>query len=160
MKKYSIAFMLLLFIECSPKISPTDTPLPGSVQDMTLQQIIQGEEADSIITHLHRKIVTEAESYIGMYQGAGSTGTMYITVYPESVQAVEDLTRMADRIRDPEIGGKMGFLHFRELTRYGDNVYMALQHQRAHFFYVRTNKLYWWDVEPQVAISSLQELME
>lgn len=158
MKKITIVLGVILLIGCGGGIQ-NDTPLPDSIQDMTLQQIIRGEAADQAITQLHKKEVTTADNYIGEYQGGEFSSTLYLTVYQDSTQALADLQKMAARIRDPQVGGQMGFQHVRHLTSYGENVYMTLQHQRAHFFYVIQNKLYWLDTNPRVAMAAIEQLL-
>ncbi len=157
MKKIVLLIGILL-LGCGGGIQ-NDTPLPNSIQDMTLRKIIEGEEADQVITQLHQKEVTSATNYIGEYQGSDYSSTLYLTVYQDSSQALTDLHKMAERIQDPQVGGQMGFQHVRQLTSYGNNVYMTLQNQRAHFFYVIRNKLYWLDTNPRVALAAIKQLL-
>lgn len=157
MKKIVILIGILL-LGCGGGIQ-NDTPLPNSIQDMTLRKIIEGEEANQVITRLHKKEVTTATNYVGEYAGSDYSSTLYLTVYPDSTQALADLQKMAERIQDPQVGGQMGFQHVRHLTSYGENVYMTLQNQRAHFFYVIQNKLYWLETNPQVALAAIKQLL-
>jgi len=135
-----------------------ETPLPQSIRKMDLHRVMRDGEADSVITGLHGRPVTAAKNFIGWYQGDGTTGTLYLTVYPDSLQAIKDLNAMASRIRDPEIGGAMGFLHVRELPKYGNQVYLTLQNRRAHFFFVKGSGLYWLEVDPRIAMDAIREL--
>jgi len=159
MRHLLITITLGLLIACGQGVQH-DTPLPDTIQNMQLQEVIQGEEANAIVTKLHQKRVTTRESVIGRYQDNQYDATLYITMYQHPDSALRDLEQMARRIRDPEIGGKMGFQHVRELPSYGENVYMALQNRRAHYFYVVGENLYWLDANPNVGMASLEELLK
>lgn len=149
----------IAMIACSGGVQ-NDTPLPNSIQQMQLNEIIRGEEADDIITNLHQKVVTDQQNIIGKYEGTDGKATLYLTIYDDADSPVEDLDAMAKRIQDPDVGSQMGFQHVRQLTNYGDHIYMALQNNRAHYFYVEENMLYWLDVNPQVAMPAIKQLVQ
>ncbi|MCF7803764.1 MAG: hypothetical protein K9N46_00495 [Candidatus Marinimicrobia bacterium] len=159
MRKIISIFILGVLVGCGGGIQ-NDTPLPNSIQDMQISEIMQGGEADEVITKLHQKVVTDQENYIGEYSGKDYDATLYLTVYDNPDSALSDLNKMVERIQDPHVGGQMGYQHTRELTKYGENVYMALQNQRAHYFYVDGNELYWLDVDPHVAMGAIQQLTQ
>ncbi len=168
-KKNGIARMLLsrkrlvlplLFLLAGCGGVENTTPLPDAIQQMQLQEVIQGEDADEIIAKMHRNLVADRSNFIGRYRGKDYSATLYLSVYAHADSAVGDLENMTSRIRDPEIGGKMGYQHVRELTSYGEHVYMALQNRRAHFFYAIGHSLYWLDTDPNVGMAAIEELLE
>lgn len=155
--KRIIAIVVLVLIGCG-NVENT-TPLPDTIQNMKLHEVTQGEEADQVITQMHRKPVTDQKSYIGEYRGKEYQATLYLTIYSNPESAIQDLEQMTERIRDPQIGGQMGYQHVRGLDSYGENVYMALQNRRAHYFYVIDRHLYWLDANPHVGMAALKELL-
>ncbi len=159
MKKHILIVGILILVGCGGGSIQNDTPLPNSILQMRLQNIMSGQEADQIITQLHKREVTTGTNYVGDYEGSDYSSRLYLTVYPDSSLAIADLEAMAERIKDPEVGGQMGFEHIRELSDYSEPVYMSLQGARAHFFWVRNNRLYWLDTSPYTAMDSIAELL-
>ena len=154
------ALVTALLIGCGGGGIENNTPLPNSIQDMQLQNIVTGEQAQDELKKLHQKTVTSAESYIGEYQGNEYNARMYVTAYTGRDSALAALNAMANRMMDPHGGAmQMGFQHVRKLNKYGDHVYMALQGQRAHYFYVEDSNLYWLDIDPHVAMPAMGQLV-
>ena len=159
MRRAVAILIVVLLIGCGGGVE-NNTPLPNSIQEMQLQKVIQGEEADQVITNLHQKKVTDQQNYIGEYAGGDYDAKLYLTVYQHADSALSDLNKMNQRIQDPHVGGQMGFQHTRKLTSMGEHVYMALQNQRAHYFYVDGKHLYWLDVDPHVAMNAIKQLVQ
>jgi len=137
-----------------------NTPLPNSIQDMQLQNIVTGDQAKQQIEELHQKPVTSGESYVGEYKGKNYTAKMYVTTYTGRDSALAALQQMSSMMMNPHDDAmSMGFQHVRKLSKYGDNVYMALKGNRAHYFYVEGKDLYWLDVDPHVAMAAMQQLV-
>lgn len=159
MRRKIAAFIIGVFlVGCGGETNLT--PLPDAIQGMKLQETLQDGRADSVITQLHGKTVTAAQNFIGRYRSSHYSGTLYLTIYPDSVRAINALNAMAARIQDPQIGGQMGFIHVRELPKYGPHVYITLRKQRAHFFFVEGNTLYWLDINPAIAMNAIQEFTD
>lgn len=156
--KIAVFIVGMLMVGCGGGVN--NIPLPDAIQGMKLQETLRDGRADSVITQLHGKTVTAAKNFIGRYRSSHYSGTLYLTIYPDSVQALNALTAMATRIQDPQIGGQMGFIHVRELPQYGRHVYITLQKQRAHFFFVKGNSLYWLDVNPAIAMNAIREFTD
>lgn len=152
-------FTIVLLIGCGEGVE-NNTPLPNSIQEMQLQKVIQGEEADQVITELHKKKVTDQQNFIGEYAGKDYNAKLYLTVYQNADSALSDLNKMNARIQNPHVGGQMGFQHTRQLSGIGENLYMALQNNRAHYFYVDGANLYWLDVDPHVAMPAIKQLVQ
>jgi len=159
MKKHFLIFAIMVLVGCGGGSIQNDTPLPDSILQMDLQNVMSGQDADQIITQLHNREVTTGTNYVGDYEGPEYSSRLYLTMYPESSQAVADLEAMAERIKDPEVGGQMGFEHIRELTDYDVTVYMSLRGDRVHFFWVQDDGLYWLDTSPYAAMDSIAELL-
>jgi hypothetical protein len=150
--------LLLVLISCG-EASDDGFQLPDTLQQMKLTNAIQGESADKIITQMHQKVVTDQINYIGKYTSSQYNANLYVTVYDNPDDALTDLENMADRIKDPEVGAKLGYRHVRELPDLGRKAYMSLQSNRVHYFFVQNNELYWLDVDPHVAKAALDDLV-
>lgn len=142
-------FVVILAVGCNQ--SQSGNPLPASIADMERTNVIQGEDADKIITELHRKVVTDQSNFIGKYSGQQYSATLYITKYENKDGALEDFRRMAERINKPEVGGSMGFQHVRPVPELGNHAYMTIQGERVHYYFVKDGMLYWIDVDPEKA---------
>lgn len=149
--------LFVILVACGANQGQNGTPLPGSIADMELTNIIQGEDADKIITELHRKVVTDQTNFIGRYAGSQYNATLYITKYENEDGALEDFRRMAERINKPEIGGSMGFQHVRPVPELGNHAYMTVQSSRVHYYFVQKDMLYWLDISPEKAMAAVEQ---
>jgi hypothetical protein len=147
--------VVILAVGCNQ--GQSGNPLPASIADMDRTNVIQGEDADKIITELHRKVVTDQQNFIGKYSDDQYSATLYITRYDNENGALEDFRRMAERINKPEIGGSMGFQHVRPVPELGNHAYMTLQGGRVHYYFVKDEMLYWLDVHPEIAMQVVED---
>ncbi len=153
--------LLLIVIGCSGGVK-NDTPLPNSIEGMQLKQVYSGQKAQSMLKNMHQENVPSQNTYVGEYQGKQYNAKMYITVFSNPDTAVATLEKMAGAMmstKGASGGMAMGFQHVRKLDKYGDHVYMALQGNRAHYFYVKGNDLYWLDIDPHIAMSAMEHLV-
>jgi hypothetical protein len=129
--------------------------LPQSILQLRLTEEIRGTQAQEIIDAMHQKSVTPDENVIGTYFSTEGSAKLYVSVYASPKKAEEQYGKMIDLIRT----GSVIFSHIRELEVQGEKIYLCLGLGQAHYFFLLKKELYWWAVDPQVAQSSMQELI-
>jgi len=145
---------LLIFISCS-----TDNDsnyLPQKLGDLSLNKVIQKKKAAVIINKMHGKKLEDCKNYIGIYGEDHSKNILYVSVYENAEKAETNIKSMAMKMADassvfsPLKHSKMGDdLHF-ETDGMGFK----------HYFYRIDNILIWWQVEPDKAEATYDDLLK
>ncbi len=156
MKPFILALFALI-VACGSSQTQQENILPEEIATMTRTHAIMGADADTIITRLHRKVVTDQKNFIGQYSNGNHKATLYVTRYTEKDSALKDFQRMAERINNPKIGGSMGYKHIRNVPELGNHAYMTLEGERVHYYFVQESKLYWLEVDPEMAMNAVKQ---
>jgi soluble cytochrome b562 len=145
---------LLIFISCS-----TDNDsnyLPQKLGDLSLTKVIQKKKAAVIINKMHGKKLEDCKNYIGIYGEDHSKNILYVSVYENGEKAKTNIKSMAMKMADassvfsPLKHSKMGDdLHF-ETDGMGFK----------HYFYRIDNILIWWQVKPDKAEATYDDLLK
>jgi hypothetical protein len=129
--------------------------LPKMILQLHLTEEVQGEKAKEMMNELHHKEVAPEQNVIGKYQSSLGNATLYLSIYKSHNSAIEQLEKMAQRIKE----NNGVFSHFRETDILGTNVYLCLGLGQAHYFFRSDNCLYWFAVDMPLAQASMQELI-
>lgn len=150
-KPITLLVTLLLIAACSEQ---KDKPAPAAILHLEQTDLLSGESAAEIINHLHQKVVTPSENYVGRYEGNGHTATYYLSVYTTVDEANSELELMVENM---ERGGHI-FDHVRKRSINDRDVWMALGMGQAHYFYTQDNRLIWLAVDVPIAEDAIQSL--
>jgi hypothetical protein len=157
-KGYKISALILAglitFISCST--DNNSKYLPQKLGDLNLAKVVQNEKATVIINKMHGKRLDDCENFIAIYGSNDSKNILYISVYESAEKAKKNLMSMAMKManRSPVFSplkhGKMGEnVHF-------ETDGMGLK----HYFYRVDNVLIWWQVEPDIAVATYNDLLK
>ena len=130
--------------------------LPKKLGDLSLFNVIQNQEATRMINKMHGKTLDDCKNYIAHYGNDPSKNILYVSVYENSETAKTNLKNMAMKMANgsfifsPVIHTKMGN------TVYFETEGMGLK----HYFYRTENILIWWQVEPDYAEATSDDLFE
>ena len=130
--------------------------LPKKLGDLSLFKVIQNEEATSIIDKMHGKKLDDCKNYIAHYGNNQSKNILYVSVYENAEKAKTNLKIMAMKMAN-------GSSVFSPLThtKMRDNVYFETQGMGLkHYFYRTDNILIWWQVEPDKAETTYNDLLK
>ena len=150
----SILAYFLIFISCSN--ANNFNYLPAKLGDLNLVKVIQNEKATVIINKMHGKRLDDCKNFIAYYGNNDSKNILYVSVYKDNETAKTNLKNMAMKMANgspvfsPLKHGKMGKnVHF-------ETDGMGLK----HYFYRSDNILIWWQVEPDKAEATYNELLK
>jgi hypothetical protein len=129
--------------------------LPPKLGDLNLEKVIQNEKATVIINKMHGKRLDDCKNFIAYYGNNQSKNILYLSVYESAEIAKTNLKSMAMKMANgspvfsPLKHGKMGKnVHF-------ETDGMGLKHD----FYRTDNILIWWQVEPDNAGTTYNDLL-
>ncbi|TVQ99416.1 MAG: hypothetical protein EA399_07445 [Desulfovibrionales bacterium] len=135
--------------------SPIPAFIPQSIAGMTLINLIDGDEAATIIDRMHRGNVATQANFIAMYQGLDASATYYVSLYDNPQQALLDKEEMAEIMARED----HGFSHLMRRTKNDMVFYMALGQGQAHYFFARDNELIWLAVNIDMAEKALGDVL-
>lgn len=152
-KKFFQLIFLSFFVLIS--CSNGNDYLPKKLGDLTLTKIIQNEKATRIINKMHGKKLDGSDNIIAYYGSKKSGNMLYVTVYKNAEKAKTNLMSMAMKMAE-------GTQVFSPLTsiKMGDNAHFQTEGMGfIHYFYRFDNILIWWQVEPDKAESTYDDLI-
>lgn len=155
-KIYVLPFFLLIFLQACGEGKVGKAPLPEKIRELRLDSALDGEKAEEMIDKLHGKNVGSGDNYIGFYRGGGYNGTLYVSEFETSKEAISFFNKMSEKIRLSK-GGP--FSHFRTMKKGKLDVNMVLGLGQAHYFYARKNKLIWLGIDIPIAQQTLDQLL-
>ena len=132
------------------------SPLPERVGDLVLISEAQGESAREIVDRMHGKGVSPKQSNVGTYQSQSARADIYLSTYANTSEAQNVYRVMAERIG---AGGTPFFL-YQNVAIAGQSVSFCLGLGQAHYFFVRSEQLYWVSADAGVAQNMITELMK
>ncbi len=145
---------LLTFISCST--GDNSKYLPQKLGDLNLTKVIQNKKAAVIINKMHGKNLDDCKNIIAYYGNNHSKNILYVSVYENAEKAKTNLKSMAMKMAD-------GSSVFSPLThsKMGDSVHFETEGMGLkHYFYRIDNILIWWQVEPDKAEATYNDLLK
>lgn len=146
-----LVLMLVFFWESGEQVA-----VPDSLGSLQRTEVITGQEAQSHIDRLHGKGVTPEANFIARYAGEDGEATLFISQYREKADASEAESKMTTLIRN----GHPVFGHYREITMKGKSIRLCLGMGQAHFFFAHHDRVYWLSVDPTIAQSTIEDLVQ
>jgi hypothetical protein len=145
---------LLFFISCNTDKNPGD--LPQKLGILSFAKVIKNKEATAIINKMHGKTLDDCTNFIAYYGSNDSKNILYISIYENAEKAKTNIRNMAMKMANgssvfsPLTYGKMGHdVHFKTEG-------MGLK----HYFYRKDNTLIWWQVKPDKADATYNDLLK
>ena len=145
---------LLIFISCST--DNNHTHLPKKLGELNLTKVIQNKKAAVIINKMHGKKLDDCKNFIAIYGNNHSKNILYVSVYEKAEKAETNIKNMAMKMAN-------GSSVFSPLThtKMGDNVYFETEGMGLkHYFYRTDNISIWWQVEPDKAVATFDDLFK
>jgi hypothetical protein len=130
--------------------------LPLKLGGLNLAEVIQNKKATVIINKMHGKKLDDCENFIAYYGNSQSKNILYVSVYKDNETAKTNLKSMAMKIAN-------GSPAFSSLThsKMGENVHFETEGMGLkHYFYRVDNILIWWQVEPDKAEATYNDLLK
>jgi hypothetical protein len=145
----------------APKNKPVRTPahtnyLPKTLGGLSFFNVIQNQEATRMINKMHGKTLDDCKNYIAHYGNDPSKNILYVSVYENAETAKTNLKRMAMKMAN-------GSSVFSPLThtKMGDTICFETEGMGLkHYFYRTDNILIWWQVEPDYAETTTNDLLK
>jgi hypothetical protein len=153
---------LLILISCST--DNNSNYLPQKLGDLSQTKVIQGKKATDIINKMHDKTLDDCKNYIAYYGPNDFKNILYISVYESAEKAKTNIMNMAMKISS-------GSSVFSPLTYsgMGNETPIGMGHDAhfetdgmglKHYFYRTDNILIWWQVEPDKAETTYNDLLK
>ncbi|MBC8434447.1 MAG: hypothetical protein H8D96_21270 [Desulfobacterales bacterium] len=155
--KYVFSVFLICFfvlISCNNR-NDSINYLPKKLGGLSLSKVIENEEATKIINKMHGKTLAASDNYIAHYGSSSSRNSLYVSFYENDEKAKTELMSMAKKMAK---GTKV----FAPLTfdKMGDSVHFQTEGMgHKHYFYRIDNMLIWWQVEPDKAQATYNDLL-
>jgi hypothetical protein len=130
--------------------------LPKKLGGLNLTGVIQDKDATVIINRMHGKTLDDCENIIAYYGSGDAKNILYISVYENAEKAKTSLRKMAMKMA-------AGSTVFKPLThtKMGVGVHFETEGMGyKHYFYRVDNILIWWQVEPDMAAATFQDLLK
>ncbi len=138
------------------RTSENNNYLPKNLGELNLFKVIQNEEATIVIDKMHGKKLDECENFIAHYGSNNSKNILYVSVYENAEKAKMNIKNMAMKMAS-------GSSVLSPLThsKMGDNVHFETKGMGLkHYFYRIDNILIWWQVEPDKAEATFNDLLK
>jgi len=152
-----IVFPLVLIIGfCFISCGNNENDLPEKLGDLSLSKTIKSNDATKIVNKMHGKRIETIMNLIGYYGNGQSRNILYVSVYQNAEKAKNDLMKMATKMAK-------GTQVFAPLTlgKMGDNVRFQTEGMGfKHYFYRVDSILIWWQVKPDKAESTYNDLLD
>jgi hypothetical protein len=105
---------------------------------------------------MHGKTLDDCKNYIAHYRRDPSKNILYVSVYENSERAKTNLKNMAMKMAN----GSSVFSPVTH-TKMGETVYFETEGMGLkHYFYRMDNILIWWQVEPDCAETTYNDLLK
>jgi len=145
---------LLGFISCST--DNNSNYLPQKLGDLSFAKAIKNEEATAIINKMHGKRLDDCKNFIAYYGNNRSKNILYVSVYEGAEKAKENLKSMVMKL----VNGSPVFSPLRH-SKMDENVHFETDGMGLkHYFYRTDNILIWWQVEPDKAEITYNDLLK
>ena len=145
---------ILIFISCSKENNYNY--LPQQLGELSLGKVIQNKKATVIINKMHGKRLDDCKNFIAVYGDNHSKNILYVSVYENAKKAETNLKNMTLKMAN----GSPVFsplLH----SKMGDKVHFETEGMGLkHYFYRVDNILIWWQVEPDNALATFNDLLK
>ena len=149
-----ILVCLLILINCST--GNNSKYFPQRLGELNLTKVIQNKKATLIINKMHGKKLDDCKNFIAYYGNNDSKNILYVSVYNDDEKAKTNLKSMAMQMAS----GSPVFSPLKH-SKMGKNVHFETQGMGLkHYFYRTDNILIWWQVEPDIAVASYNDLLK
>ncbi|MEJ2657095.1 MAG: hypothetical protein P8012_07845 [Desulfobacterales bacterium] len=155
-RNISVLILVGFLSSISCKTDNNSKYLPQKLGDLSLAKVIQDQKATATINKMHGKILDECKNYIAYYGGNDSKNILYVSVYENAEIAKANLMVMALKMA----GGSSVFspLTYSEM---GHDAHFETEGMGLkHYFYRMDNILIWWQVAPDKARSTYNDLLK
>ncbi len=145
---------LLIFINCSN--GDNFNYFPQKLGELNLTKVIHNKKATVIINKMHGKKLDDCKNFIAIYGNNDSKNILYVSVYENAEKAERNIKNMAMKMAN-------GSSVFSPLThsKIGDSVHFEIEGMGfKHYFYRIDNILIWWQVEPDQAVATFNDLLK
>lgn len=152
----------VILISCST--GSNSIHLPQKLGDLSLAKVIKNKEATAIINKMHGKKLDDCKNFIGYYGSNDSKNILYASVYEDAEKAKSHIMNMAMKIS----GGSTVFSPL-TYSGMGQETKSGMGHDAhfetegmglKHYFYRTDNILIWWQVEPDKAEITYNDLLK
>jgi hypothetical protein len=148
-----VFFSVFLFISCSND-NQSHQYFPEKLGDLSLAKITQNQDATKIINKMHGKNLDESDNFIAHYGGNNSRNILYVSVYENDEKAKTNLMRMAMKMaNNPSVFSPLTYDEMAKTVHFQTEG-MGFK----HYFYRTGNILIWWQVEPDKAEATYEDL--
>ncbi len=145
---------LLIFISCSTYNN--NTHLPKKLGELNLTKVIQNNKATVIINKMHGKKLDDCKNFIAIYGNNHSKNILYVSVYENAEKAETNIKNMSMKM-----ASRSSVFSPLTPTKMGDNIYFETEGMGLkHYFYRADNILIWWQVEPDNAVATFNDLFK
>ena len=128
---------------------------PEKLVELGLEKIVQNQDATKIINKMHGKDLDKSDNFIAHYGGGGSKNILYLSVYENAEQAKTNLMGMAMKMANNS--SVFSPLTYDEMAK---TVHFQTEGMGfKHYFYRTDNILIWWQVEPDKAVATFEDLL-
>lgn len=130
--------------------------LPTKLGDLNLAKVVQNKEAARIINKMHGKRLDDCKNIIAHYGNSDAKNILYVSIYDNEQKARTSLKKMAMKMA----GGSSVFSPLTQ-GKLKDHAYFETAGMGLkHYFYRVGNVLIWWQVEPDKAEATFNDLLE
>ncbi len=144
---------LIIFISCNT--GNNSKYLPQKLGELNLTKVIQNKKANVIINKMHGKKLDDCKNFIAIYGDDHSKNILYVSVYENAEKAETNLKNMAMKMAN----GSSVFSPLAH-SKMGDKVHFETEGMGfKHYFYRVDNILIWWQVKPDIAESTYNDLL-
>ena len=145
---------LLILINCSN--GDNFNYFPQKLGELNLTKVIQNKKATVIINKMHGKKLDDCKNFIAIYGNNHSKNILYVSVYGNAETAETNIKNMAMKMAN-------GSSVFSPLThtKMGGDIHFEIEGMGLkHYFYRIDNILIWWQVEPDNAAATFNDLLK
>jgi hypothetical protein len=128
--------------------------IPESLGGAPRTQLATGPEAIQQISGMHGTGIVIREGFIAMYEGAGKSLTLWVSVSPSTELANDLYQKMDNKMPVSKV-----FTNRQEITVQGQKVIKVLGMGQEHYYWLDGDKNYWVAVGGTDAVPVVEEVM-
>ncbi len=145
---------LLILLSCNT--GNNSKYLPQQLGGLSLAKVIQNKKAAVIINKMHGKKLDDSENFITIYGSNHSKNILYVSVYENAEKAERNIKNMAMKMANrSSVFSPLTHSKIRDSIHF-ETEGMGLK----HYFYRIDNILIWWQVEPDKAVATYNDLLK
>lgn len=145
--------ILSLFAGCEDP----DLVFAPQIGDMSLAELLKGDEAGDAINRLHGTSIDMRRAYVAHYKGVGEKASIWVSEAPTEQLAVEQIRVMLDKMKN---NVRSPFKDYRDFKKEGFEIIAFTGIGQIHYVFKANKWVYWISADARRIDNMLQHVLK